>query len=203
VTRIIPEKFILRDPDDATREAAFDTLFQVPVTIDGPHHEVHEGDAFAVEYADDTMADTDTITLAFKTPNTTTRIHLTIEFSVLVGGHVELHEDATWTTNTGTLRTIYNRKRLASMTSSVLLEDKTATPTFTATDAVLYNPTSPSGTIIHTVYAWGLKSRPTMSSREIEEWILKPNTAYAVILTADGNSNAAQLILDWYEHTDK
>ena len=149
------------------------------------------------------MATTETLILAFKTPTGTKRAHLTVAFATLVGGFLEVIEGPTWDTNTGTETVIFNRLREASMKSSILLEDKTDTPNFTATDNVLANPTTfAGGTAIRTIYAFGSQNRLAAGARDIEEIPLKPDTAYGVKFTAVGNSNKAQVFMDWYEETD-
>ncbi len=197
---------VLQDPNDDTRLAQLDNLFQIPVTIDVAHHEVHEGDSFKTWAVDESMGDNDTIIIAFKTAAGSKRIHMVWGFLTLVGGDLQIWEGATWTTNTGTLNPIINRKRKTSPDSSTLLEDKTATPTFTATDNVLLNPTglgTGSATSIDRHYAWGQKSKLLAGgTRSLDEFILKVETQYAVVFTADGGSNKAELALDWYEHTD-
>lgn len=193
----------LQDPGDATRKAEFDTLFQIPIFINVTHHEIHEGCSFTGDAVDTSMELSDTLILAFKTEDSTKRAHLFMEFSTLTGGHVDIIEGPTWTTDTGTLNPIYNRKREASMASSMLLEDLTATPTFTATDNMLLNPTGlAGGTTIQSHYGFGEKAKFGASGRDAQEIILKPDTRYAFRFTADVKSNQAQLLLNWYEHTD-
>jgi hypothetical protein len=183
-----------------------DDVSAAMTTISYPHHEVHEGSSFNSDAVDETMADDETIILAFKTMPGTKRAHMFFGFHTLVGGDLAVWEGATWTTSTGTLNPIINRKREASMNSSGLLEDKTATPTFTATNNILLNPTglnTGSATKIHNPFAWGERKQLLAGgTREIEEYILKPDTQYAVVFTADGGSNKGQITLGWYEHTD-
>lgn len=183
-----------------------DELTGAMITITSQHYEVHEGHYFKSDIEDLSMADTANLTFAFKTMAGTKTAHIWIEFTTLVGGHFRIWEDVTWTTNTGTLVPIYNRKREASMNSSGLLEDKTATPVFTATDNVLLNPDGldiSSATLLHHFIAWGKKEKlQAQGARDAEELILKPDTQYAITFTSSGGSNKAQMILNWYEHTD-
>ena len=176
------------------------------VTISFPHHKIHDEESFHTEFVDETLADNATIILAFKTMSGTKRAHMWFDFTTLVGGDLQVWEEATWDTNTGVVNPILNLKRLASMTSSGLLEDLSATPVFTATDNVLSNVTNlgtGSATSIHHFYAWGIKGKaPAGGARDVEEHVLKPETQYAVVFTADGASNRGQIQLDWYEQTD-
>lgn len=195
-------KLVLSDPNDATRLAEFDTLFSVPIVIDVGHHEVHEGDAFITDVTDVTMGDNDTLMLAFKTMAGTKRAHMVVEFTTLVGGLLEIIEAPTWDVSTGAQNPIYNRKRLGSMTSSGLLESTTGS--YVANNNVISNPTNfAGGTVIHEIIAFGAKNFFSGAGRDVAEFILKPETLYAYRFTAEGASNMAQIVLNWYEHTDE
>jgi len=184
--------------------AAGDSLDDISdglITIDYSHHEAHEGDAFECTAVDTSMGDADTIVLAFKTMAAPKRMHLVIEFATAAGGHVDVIEGPTWDDQSGTLNPIYNRKREASMKSSAALEDQ-AQAGFVASDNMHQDPTTlAGGTIIHAVYAFGAV-KTAAGTRGVEEWLLKPETQYAIRLTADGAQNGGQLRLEWYEHTD-
>lgn len=199
-----PLPVVQQDPGDSTRQGSFDELFEVPVHQSVEHSEIHEKRMFMAHFADEAMNDNDTIHLAFKTPNTTKRLHMVAEFVTLVGGDLNVIEGPTWTTNTGSLCPVVNHFREAAPDSSVVLEDKTATPAFTATDNILSNVTGVSGgTSIQRRYAWGVKNRSGAGSlRGSLELVLAPDTQYVVTFTADGGSNKGQVILEWYEHTD-
>ena len=189
-------------PGNGARDAVSGAL----ITITSPHHKLHEGDAFLTDFADSSMGDTDILTICFKTPAGTKRCHMVSDFHCLVGGVLEIWEGVTWTDDTGTLTPIINRKRLASMNSSGMLENKSDTPNWTASDQVLVNPsgvaTIPATKISH-VHAWGKKDQLLAGgARDRAEFVLKPDTQYAMLFMADGNSNKAQVFLNWYEHTD-
>lgn len=188
------------------RTTAMDEMTGTLVVIDSPHHEVHEGDSFFTEAVDLTLANAETLIIAFKTSAGTERVHLTGEFTTLLGGNVQVWENPTWTTNTGTLAPIYNRRREATMESSTLLEDWTATPAFTATDNVLVNVTglnTGAATPLHHFYAFAAQGRGSSGgARDSHELILKPDTQYAIVFTSSGANNQAQMILNWYEHID-
>lgn len=193
----------IADPSDTTRVGEFDTVFQIPVTIDVAHHEIHEGDSFHCCGTDTELADEATLILTFKTPAGTKRVHMLHSFVTLTGGHLEILEGATWTNQTGTKQPIFNRKREASMNNSGILEDQ-AQAGFVASNNMILNPDSVAGgTAIHTHYAYGAKNFYSGQGRELEEFILKPATQYAFKFTADAAANAAQMMLNFYEHTDE
>ena len=183
-----------------------DAMTNAAIGITYEHHEVHQGDAFICDtVTTGTLGDNATLNLAFKTGSGTTRAHMIIEFSTLIGGNLELFEGSTWTDNTGTTIAIRNRRRLSTMASSVMQENKTIQPAFTATNNMLRNVTlsTTSATLLHDFFAWGIKNKDTGgSARDVHEWVLKPDTIYAVRFTAEGANNKAQMILNWYEHPD-
>ena len=86
------------------------------------------------------------------------------------------------------------------MGSSGLLENETA-PTFAATDKLVANATLTGGTSILAIYAFGANNRAA-GTRSEGEVLLKPDTQYAMKMTADGVTNAGWIALHWYEHTD-
>ncbi len=191
------------DPSDETRQGEFDNLFTIPVMIDVSHHEIHEGDSFTCNAIDLTLASAATMSLAFKTPSGTKRVHIFHRFVTLTGGHVEVTEGPTWTNQSGAKQAIYNRKREASMGSSGMLEDQ-AQAEFVASNNMILEPGSISGgTVIHTSYAFGRKNQFTGANRETDELILKPDTQYTYKFTSDAADNSANMVLDWYEHTDE
>ena len=162
----------------------------------------HKGISFTFNCVDDAMADTETLIVAFKTAKGI-KIHFVPGFVTLVGGYLELWEGATWTTNTGTATAVVNRKRRGAVPLCTLLEDKTLTPNFTATEKVLVNPTgldTGSATSIIKRYAWGERGKVEAGDYRAEnEIMLKTDSTYAVVFTAVGASNKAQIIMNWIE----
>lgn len=165
------------------------------------HHELHEGDSYEVTAADESMSNNDTLIIAFRT-GATKNTHMLISFQATIAGHIDLIEGPTWDTNTGTATTVHNRRRDSSNTS-LIEEDKSDTPAWTA-GAVLVNPTGlADGTVIDTRYALAAQAaREGGGERGTVEWVLTTSTQYAVRFTADGNSNGGFVSLNWYEHTD-
>ena len=182
-----------------------DELTDAAIGIDYPHHEIHEGSAFVCDFADMVMADTDTIIFAFKSMAAPVRAHLAMEFTTLVGGNLELWQGATWTAETGAEAPIINRN-LGSSNSSGLLANQ-AQAGFVAADVLVVNPTglnTGGAESVHHIYAWGSQSKgSTGGNRDTEELILKPDTAYALVFTGAGANNAGQVIMNWYESTDR
>jgi len=198
--------FSIKDVNSNALLAAspIDSVSGARLGISFAHHETHEGDAYVCDYADDTLGDGDTINIVFKTGATGKKVHLTLGFTTLVGGELALWEGATWDTNTGTLCPLINRNRNSANVSTVL-EDLSATPAFTVTGNSLSNVTglnTGGATKVHHLHAWGDKKSPSIETVERKELILKLDTQYAIVFTADGGNNKAQVTPDWYEHTD-
>lgn len=189
---------IITDADG--RIVSLDSMFKALLTIDVGHYEIHDGDSFRAAVVDDTMAATETLSLGFMTPAGTRLHHVVVGWAIKAAGHVELLERPVWTTNTGTVTPAWNRNRDSANVSG-MLEDKTATPAFTATGNLLRNPTiTAPGTVITLGYGFAAKQTGNQG-RESAEWVCEPNTAYVVRLTADANVNGGFIELDWYEHT--
>ena len=185
--------------EDTGQSAIVDPVSSALVGITFEHHERHEGDAFFAEVHGTGTA----LNLCFKTPPTK-HMHVVHLFSVPSTAHFEILEAASWTTNTGTVYAPKNFNR-NSTNESGALEDKTATPGYTA-GGILQTATSPSGTSIYYQAAVS-DAAPQGGSGGLSavgrnEIILKANTNYAFVLTSDDGSQLMQLILEWYEHTD-
>ncbi len=183
-----------------------DAVSLAGVGITFAHHEVHEGDAFISDFVDASLADTETIIMAFKTMSDPVNAHLITGMTTKAGGNVELWEAATWTAETGTETEIINRKRKGTPGSSGLLAD-VSQASFVAADVIVTNPTGlniGSATSVHHIYSWGIQGQGTPGGgRDLREFILKADTTYAAVFTAIGGTNAGQIILNWYEHLDK
>lgn len=173
------------------------------ITFAYPHFAVHEGESFLVIAVDTVLDDGDLIILVFKTMLEAERAHMFMQFSTLVGGYVTVWEGVTWTTGSGGLNPIINRNREAGLAFSGLLEDLTATPAFTATNNILEKVAglnTAGATDIYNVYAWGKKEKLMPGDvYDVQGFALKPDTQYAVVFTAVGAANKAQMILEWIE----
>ena len=189
-------KLFLYD-EDTGRNAKFDALTDALIIIDYEHHEHHGGSAYAVQV--NTGSGTE-VALAFSTPDGTKRAHMVYEYASESKAHVTVLEGATWTTDTGTVIAPKNQHR-GSVNTSMLLEDKTATPAWTA-GGVLQTPTSiTGGTVISLLYTYAGKQVGSSGGKR-HELILDPDETYAIVLTSDDGSKGLQLRLYWYEHTD-
>jgi hypothetical protein len=180
-----------------------DSTTDVLTVIGYLHHEAHAGNFFRCYAEAPTLGAGATLVLAFKTPDASPKhAHLGISFGVKVDGFCDLVRGPTWTNQSGTLEPIFNRRHPSTKTS-FLLEDQ-AQAGFVASSQLNKDPTSLSGgTAIRIGRLWSAGVKVGQSREAGGEWILAPNTQYAVRLTAVSASNGGHLQLDWYEHTDK
>lgn len=179
---------------------AQDASTEAMTCIDYVHHEVHEGNAFVYNEVDESMLDDAVVMIVFRTPATGKKIHFFWDVNWKAAGHIQLFEGPTWTQGSGTQRPIFNRNR-ASGNNSVILEDTTGA--FLPTMNVISKPALfAGGTVIRAEYVFSDK-KIGGQSRDDNEMILAPDTQYGFICTADAGTNAVNILLSWYEHTDK
>ena len=188
----------IRIYDENGYAAEVDRMAGVLIGTDNHHHQIHEGRAFTTEIH--TEGGT-AVNIAFKTPAGTKRAHMVFSFSSESKVHLTVTEGASWTTDTGIVLAPVNQFRVASPVASMLLEDKTATPAYTA-DGVLTNVTGISGGAVkREIYTFaGKQVGSDLATRE--ELVLKPDETYVIVLASDDGSKGLQLRTEWYEHTD-
>ena len=186
---------------DATsgRTAALDGMTDAIQTVTYAHHEIHAGSTFHAQVYN---AAGTAVSISFKTPAGTKRAHMIFAFSSSSSSHLTIAEGATWTTNTGTVVVPTNQKRTAAPAASMLLEDKTDTPNWTANGVLTGVTAVGAGTALRTVYIFTDRKVGGDGSHQ-SEIILMPDQTYTITLTSDDGAKALILHLDWYEHTDK
>ena len=186
---------------NATKDSATNALSE----IDFPHHEIHEGDSFTCHY-DNTVTNIGEMTvIAFNTPDTPRWIHLVVEYSASAEAAAMLVETPSIDVDEGADLTIYNRNRNSAKASGVS-SIETVPEVGKATS---YNEAQAAGANITTTTQLsrrhiGSGSGPFGSggtNLQRDEFILKQNTQYAIILEALNNDdNIHNLCLSWYEH---
>lgn len=164
--------------------------------IDVPHYMVHIGDSYVCQ-----ILTTNTVSLCFRVPAGMIEPHLTVMWAAESKATFQLWEGRTWTAQSGTLQTLFNRNR-NSANESVLQENETS-GAFQATGKLVLTPTlQANGTLLDTGRTWSDK-RETFTSRETEEFPLRRDETYVVLLTSDdGATKGTHLILNWYEVED-
>lgn len=177
--------------------------------IDNAHVEIHEGDSYSAQYSVTTGAALGARSgLYFKTPPSTAgkTIHLIAEFAATLGSDFRILEAPTIAANTGShANAIINRNRNSSKTSLVL--DNANTPAAnkftTLTEAqIAGDGTFALGTVLRTapVLAGSGPFAAGGVSRDTQEYVLKFDTKYILLLTTTTASATTHWILaDWYE----
>lgn len=164
-------------------------------TIEVPHYMIHLGDSYVCE-----ILTTNTVSLCFRVPAGTIEPHLTVLWAAESKATFQLWEGRTWTAQSGTLQTFFNRHR-DSVNESVLQEDETS-GAFQATGKLVLTPTlQANGTMIDTGRTWSDK-RETTTARETLEFILREDETYVALLTSDDGNRGTHLTLNWYEVED-
>lgn len=186
------------------RDVSLDLTTRSLQTMDYAHHEIHAGDHYSVTYgvADIGAAITpaDAITLTFTTPNTTKWCHMIVAFNGVGGARCIFREGGTGGVSASGTITCKNSNRNSSSTSGIL--DIEAVPTVgqMSCDAGI----DTGGTLLIDEYISGAstnQNKAGTTSAERNEWILKQNTRYQVVLLSSATVSAS-IVLSWYEHTD-
>ncbi|MCP3684643.1 MAG: hypothetical protein GY861_18405 [bacterium] len=167
--------------------------------VEYAHHEIHGGSSYMVGSYDPDLDNGEKIIVAFKTPNTTKWLHLLILVDNSSESTLELLEAPTITNDTGTDLVVYNRNRNSGNTSGAL--NIKASPA--AGFATLGPTITATGTVIEAQMVGSGKEKVGGETRGTSEFVLKQNTIYAIRLTALADNGSANVLLDWYEHTNK
>lgn len=164
----------------------------LPPFISATHHEVHEGKNYIASISLTTSnADTKQTIMTIQTPNTAVFTHFTFLADVSSSATCKLYEAVTAGDATDTV-TAYNSDRNSTNTAGCTIKY------FDEDDAANVS----GGTLLWQNYLGsGKTSHDGIVSRN--EFILKPNTTYAVIVANTvAAANNHNIIFNWYEHTD-
>ena len=160
-------------------------------TIDYAHHEIHGGSSYGV--SDTVACNTSTCKWMITTPDSMKYMHLIFELSCTGEATFLVTEGADRTA--GTILLNVNRRRVGTSNVSEAVVSRTPT----------------AGTIDGAITLFSIRDGITNiaakniipgSGREINEWILKPNTKYIISITTYADTFVT-CRLDWYEHTDR
>lgn len=184
--------FFFNLSDDTWYESApsFDASTHAQTTIDYAHHEIHSGSHYKCGYQDTTLDTDDTVALVFTTPDTTKWMHFVLTSQVTGPATIQLFETPTLSAE-GTALTPVNRNRNSASVSTMVVKH---TPTVTVNGTKLSEKWVGSD---------GFKEISGGSVRGDSEMILKQDTQYLVLLTAEADTMKAAIGGDWYEHTDR
>ena len=96
--------------------------------ISYPHHEIHAGSSFSVDFSNITAnTDLHRTVIGINTPDTTRWAHIVVTVTSTSAAQFSIYENRTvGTPGSGTAATIYNRDRNSATTSTIL--DQAGTP---------------------------------------------------------------------------
>jgi len=153
-------------------------LDNVLVTVDKEHGNVHDGDFYKAHLKSPTLAaDSGTVSMYFKTPDSAIRIHAYPAFSSELAGCAELRESATVSAS-GSSLTVFNANRNSSNTSTASVR---SSPTLTGSGTRLRHYNIGGGAITNS--GGGVADKAG--------WTLKQGTIYILRFTSIAASNEA------------
>ncbi len=186
-----------RISNTAIRPLRIDSLTHSTQSVTQPHHEIHDGESYITD-AEETLASSGTLVFTFRTPNTTKWIHLVIYARASGEANINLVENPTITVSTGTSQAAHNRNRNSANVTT--LSDSSSGSWVPG--SITLGATQSGGTTIYTEHI-GSGKNIGGSTPDRMEFILKQNEDYTIILTSEAATNDCELILDWYEHTNR
>lgn len=168
---------------------AIDYISRALIVKPAEHQMTHEGYHFVAQKFFDAVANGSTAVIRFKTP-ASSYTHMVFYSSASAGALVKVAEDSTLAHVSDNSVNIINRNRASSNTSDF--------------QEICYNPSgSETGTIIIPNQKIGTSGNPNESNpgenRDANEYVLKPDTVYSVIVTSEANDTDINIGIDWYE----
>jgi len=164
-------------------------------SISREHYELHEGNAYSAWANDNDLDATQELIIAFKTADTSEKLHVIPFYNSTGESFFELLEGPAITLDTGVAFLAVNSKYDSTNTGSVL-----SIETAPQSGYVTINPTiTNDGTLKFKELIGQGKNKQGGNSRDTGERILKQDTIYAFRITSLGNDNIVNNVLLWYE----
>jgi len=173
-----------------------DASTEAVMTIEYPHHEIHEGSMYHAHHNASGGSGTKA-TISLTTPNTTKHLHVVIQGRGNVESMMTIGEGATVTAASGTDDAPHNRNRNSANVSTAISAGSAGGAGFITTGGAVTS----FGTILN-VEHFGAGNRAGGDSRS-EEWVLKANTTYAFEVESQAATSEVGININWYEHTDR
>jgi len=181
---------------DGDRIATIDKSTNVLQTIPHTHREIHDGCAYRV-WAQETVTANSAHTLAILSPAAVTQIHLTGKVNTANSSVLSLYELPNAPTANGTARVPRNANRCYADNSTAQFVFEDSTLNLTSNIILAHTHIGSSGAKPNDPSFGG-------SSDTRTEWVLKPNTWYAIqVIDTSGSDQEMSIIFDWYEHIQK
>ena len=178
----------------------YDDEIAIPCTVteDIFHYAVHEKLAYKTTH-EESLGNGAEFNISFKTPNSTTYLHLLYKFHGSGETRFTIQEGAVVTASTGTQHPVLSRNRLPTVPTTAVLESSTGS--YVAGNAELNATITTEGTIVN-----GSEGQHTGAGKDggesdaAFELVLAPNVVYVLKIFNDTNTaNIAYLELNWFE----
>ena len=177
---------------DGQRIAQVDHLNNTIIVTKAEHYEIHEGNSYRVEVAEDVGSGND-ISISFKTP-TGKKLHLDYSIQTENAATFSMYEESEVASGSAITARNANRNYADASETTNLVKNGTITTTNATTllsHHVGYESNNPN-------------NMDNGATQQRQEWVLKENTMYTFELSNDaGVDNEMLLRLDWYETEDK
>lgn len=165
-------------PHTPSAQSAIDRDNRI-IRVDDIHHKIHSGEFFRAN-AEFTLSLGEVKKALFKTGAKSSHIY----GEIVTTGDSTIHfYEAPTTSADGTPVPVVNHNRNSSNTPVSEVYDA---PT-TSANGVLLDP-----------FILGTDKKAGGGERQVNEWVLKPNTSYLIVITANAASSYVMKI-DWYE----
>ena len=167
-----------------------DVVTGAVITVDYEHHEVHGGSHYTFTDYDADLDATDTMGYVLTTVDTRKWTHFVFMVDAQLETRVEFYE--TTTRGEGAAQTSFNNNRNSSNTAGTTIN--------------LMDDGGANGTLIfkdHFGISTGLGSNRIVGgggSRGEQEWILKQDTKYLLLIISYTADNIVATKFSWYEH---
>lgn len=179
--------------DTVARAVRIDSSTHAMESIDYAHHEVHGGSHFTFTARDADLDTAQTMEYLIVTPDTTKWAHLILTVDAQLETLFQFFEDATHTVLAA--QNVYNNNRNSATANTITVNTHNADG---ADGTEIYGSLFgiDTGGGVNRIAGGG-------ADRGDQEWILKQNAKYLVMITSNTDDNIVSLKLSWYEHTDK
>lgn len=158
------------------------------LTIDTIHHEVHEGEMFAAEYSQASLANGGTVQLMF----TTGAKEAHTSWAVMAGGQMTVYLYEAIAGSAGTAVPVYNMNRTSAGAPTAVVVHTPTVTNLGGTVALVNGRIIPGGNSPSTSVGGG--------ARENVEWILGTATKYLLrVVNSSGGAAAVNAFINWYE----
>lgn len=166
------------------------------VSINFDEAKVHDGEAFHAFHSAVDPVINDKVNIAFKTPNTTTKIHLLPLPSSAGATKLQIIRGASITVDTGSALTVFNQNENSLNATTII--DVSVSPSVPGRAAK--DVTHSGGTIIFEEY-FGSDKDAGGQGRGTREMVLKTNTIYICELESlEAGLTYISLFLSWYRN---